>query len=223
MSPTKSSRVRSPRTEPKLVYLVRHGESQGQAAKRHGMDRRRDPRLLDAGLTKIGVDQAVAIPEKMGREAHENVQLVVSSPLTRALHTALLGFSTKPILIHYDLAELGSKVPENKPRNMKSVMKDLSDVVLGPIDYVSLQPDLWPPKANYNSRETKTKRVRAAFSWLYEQREEDVLAVVCHFGIIQAALGFALSPQNAEPISCHLYESGQLKIIPQNETCTRTN
>ena len=58
------------------------------------------------------------------------VQLVVSSPLTRALHSALLAFSGRPadskFIVHYFIRELGSAIPENRPRPIEHVLTDLS-------------------------------------------------------------------------------------------------
>ena len=114
MTPTKSCPtgiISTPQPQqgpPKRLYLIRHGESMGQAARRLGMNRRTDLRLVDAALTQRGMAQAEQL--LYYEEMQKQVELVVSSPLTRALHTAVLGFAEKPILIHYDLAELGCRV-----------------------------------------------------------------------------------------------------------------
>ena len=47
---------------PKRVWLIRHGESMGQAARSLGLDRRKDATLIDADLTQKGVQQAYGIP-----------------------------------------------------------------------------------------------------------------------------------------------------------------
>lgn len=218
MTPTKSSVPSAPRQrysrEPKLVYLIRHGESLGQAAKRNGMDRHRDARLIDAGLTQAGQNQAAAIgPRFLGRERFDGIELVVSSPMTRALHTALLAFSTKPVLIHYDLAEIGSRVPENTPRDIKCVLHELKPLVSAPIDYVSLQPENWPNVSDYSPKSTRIRRIQEAFRWLFHERPERVLAVVCHFCVIQSALDVPIRPINATPIACRLSHNGRLEIL----------
>ena len=48
--------------KPKRVWLIRHGESMGQAARSLGLDRRKDATLIDADLTQKGVQQAYGIP-----------------------------------------------------------------------------------------------------------------------------------------------------------------
>lgn len=68
------------------IYLIRHGQSEFNAAHKPG---EADPMIFDARLTKKGVAQA-----KQARiEARDlGIQLVISSPFSRALHTARLIF-----------------------------------------------------------------------------------------------------------------------------------
>lgn len=46
---------------PKTIYLIRHGQSLGQAAKALGWDRKTDKLLIDCGLTELGISQAYGI------------------------------------------------------------------------------------------------------------------------------------------------------------------
>lgn len=68
------------------VYLIRHGQSEFNAAHSEGAA---DPMIFDARLTEKGVAQA-----KQARAAvHDlGIQLVIASPLSRALQTARLIF-----------------------------------------------------------------------------------------------------------------------------------
>ncbi|MFV2001727.1 MAG: histidine phosphatase family protein [Paracoccaceae bacterium] len=64
------------------IYLIRHGQSEFNAAFRAGEP---DPMIFDAPLTELGVAQAKAARvavQKLG------IQTVIASPLTRALQTA---------------------------------------------------------------------------------------------------------------------------------------
>ena len=169
--------------------MIRHGESLGQVAHLHGLNRRTDSRLLDCNLTEKGSDQARAISNLLctstagqAQEPLQQIQLVVSSPLTRALHTSLLAFPDKPILVHYDLREVGiSKAPENIPRKMDVVLKDLhtplryrdEDLMF---DVVTHQPSDWP--RDYSPNVVKRDRIRKFFHWLYLERPEMNVAVV---------------------------------------------
>jgi hypothetical protein len=208
---------RNPNLPVKTIYLIRHGHSMGQAARMNGWDRKNDPRLLDCGLTEKGESEALGIPNLLSQEQYESIQLVVSSPLTRALKTALLGFPRKDILVNYDLREIGSRVPENKPRAIEDVMDDLGHLV-GPrpdcfmLDVTSLKPTDWPRDTSPNV--LKRDRVRKAFQFLYREREETSIAVCCHYNVICSAVVDSpqLRPENAVPISCVLFSNGDLVV-----------
>jgi broad specificity phosphatase PhoE len=199
----------------KKIFLIRHGQSLGQAAKLNGMDRNSDRRLLDCALTQKGESEALGIPRRMTKEERESIQLVVSSPLTRALQTALLAFPSTNILVHYDLREIGCKVPENTPRPMNAVLKDLSNLLTGRpedalVDIVSLQPRDWP--RDYSPSVVKRDRIRKVFHHLYHERDEICFAVVCHYNVIRSAVvdSAGLAPVNAIPLACHLYSNGDV-------------
>lgn len=208
---------RNPSLPFKTIYLIRHGHSEGQAAGLNGWDRSRDPRLLDCGLTRKGESEALDIPKRFSKDQFESIQLVISSPLTRALKTALLGFPQKGILVHYDLREIGSRVPENQPRAMDKVIGELGHLVIHRpedlmLDVTSLQPPDWPRDVSPNV--LKRERIRKVFQFLYQAREETCMAVCCHYNVIRSALvdNAQLRPVNAVPINCHLYSNGDLVL-----------
>ena len=105
----------------RTVYLIRHGQSQGQVSK----NRQTDPSLTDCGLTETGREQARNIVHWFPTRAdYERIDWVLSSPLTRAIETAVLAFpNNRPILCHYDLREIGNTtIPENIPRRTRDVV-----------------------------------------------------------------------------------------------------
>jgi phosphohistidine phosphatase SixA len=125
--------VLNPNLPSKRIFLIRHGESIAQAAAKSkcGWDPKTDRRLIDCGLTSKGATQAQqGIRTLLSSQDLASIELVVSSPLTRALHTALLAFPDKNILVGYDLREIGSKVPENTPRKMEDVLKDSTALLM---------------------------------------------------------------------------------------------
>ena len=214
MTPTKAPSPyllnvsRTTTTTTKQIYLIRHGESMGQAARRLHMDRRRDQRLRDCGLTSKGVRQATAV-----ETSRPPVDIVISSPLTRALHSAMLGFVGIPIVIHNDLAELGSKVPENTPRPIAEVLRELKQDISSTIDAITYQPEGWPHTNIYESHTNKEHAVLRAMKTL-AQRPEDVIAVVCHFHVIQTILqDVTLRPVNATILPCILFQDGRVKLM----------
>ena len=201
----------------KRIYMIRHGQSQGQAAAKNGLDRKNDPSLLDCNLTPRGRSEALGLQKIFSEDEMASIQLVVSSPLTRALHTSLIGFPAKNILVHFDLREIGQKAPENTPRDMNKVLQDL-EIPLSErdqsltLDVTSLQPPDWP--RDYSPAVVKKDRIRKVFEWLYNEREECTIAVVAHYNVIRSAVidGGMLRPINATPINCSLYSNGELRI-----------
>jgi broad specificity phosphatase PhoE len=186
-------------------------------AKKRGMDRKNDPRLRDCGLTPKGEQEAAQIPALLGHAGLESVQLVVSSPLTRALQTSLIAFPSKKILVHFHLREVGSKVPENTPRSMEAVLRDLSSFLSSRqegllLDVTTLQPTDWP--RDYCPPVIMMERIRKAFQRIYHECEETVIAVVCHYNVIRSAVVGRkdLRPSNATPIRCTLFSNGDLVL-----------
>jgi broad specificity phosphatase PhoE len=172
-------------------------------------------------LTRKGRAQASALPALFSSaEELDSIELVVSSPLTRALHTSLLAFPNKNIIVNYDLRELGTGVPQNIPRKTEDV-KDLErplrdrDESLW-LDADSLRPTDWPDLSPSGSSPNKggDERIQRALQWLYKQREESTIAVVCHYNVIRRAVqdGQFLRPANATPIRCYLRPSGELVV-----------
>jgi glucosyl-3-phosphoglycerate phosphatase len=75
------------------VYLIRHGQSEFNAAPHHGQD----PMIFDAPLTELGQAQAMRVREEV---KGLGIKHVISSPLTRAIQTALTIFEgSAPITI----------------------------------------------------------------------------------------------------------------------------
>ena len=209
---------------PKTIYLIRHGHSEGQAAKQKGLDRRSHASLVDCGLTRSGIQQACDIGsllQRMNGGTLPPIELVISSPLTRAVQTAILGFQRycsppPPFLIHYGLREIGSSLPENVPRgDIDSVMRYIQERhILAnelQIDSISLRPPHWPLQQLDSQHTSKAERIRLIFSWIATERPEQNIAVVCHYNVIRSALGSDARPKNALPIRCQLSSDGTLE------------
>ena len=67
---------------PRVVHLIRHGQSTFNA---HYSATGVDPLHFDARLTELGRQQVAAARERLARQAYE---VVLASPLTRAIETA---------------------------------------------------------------------------------------------------------------------------------------
>ena len=197
---------------PQLVVLLRHGESLAQA--RQGS--RKDPALLDCGLSPRGRAQARAVDAS----AFPPAELVVSSPLARALLTAsTVRFGERPpaaIVVHPALRELGSGIPENRPRPVAEQLRAEPALAGAPIDF-GLLPPSWPSEEDAAARGAAAngpERLAAALAWL-RARPERVVWVVCHHNVIQALV--AANPANARlervpncvPVACALRDGAR--------------
>lgn len=202
----------------KTVFLIRHGQSLGQTVSPER--RKQDPTLTDCALSSLGIQQAHDIPRFLATAP--KIELVLTSPLTRAIQTTIIAFSDKPVVVHYDLRELGSPIPENTPRKIKHVLNDLR---INPqnlqLDVDTFLPNYWPQHHNASPRVVRRDRIRAVFRWLATARMEQSIAVVCHYHVIRAALWNPytslgppdLSPENAVPIQCELSADGRLRVV----------
>lgn len=81
----------------KTIHFIRHAQSEHNARVLNAPDEeaiRMDPALRDAPLTPLGHRQALALGEEVA--ALHEVELVVTSPLTRAAQTTLAAFARHP-------------------------------------------------------------------------------------------------------------------------------
>lgn len=192
--------------QPQRIILVRHGESKGQASRSSGI-LRTDPSLRDCGITRKGVIQARALIEEL---EDLNPDLVVCSPLKRAIQTALIAFPDADRLIMYpSLSEQGSKLPENQPRPLSQLTRD-SDLACIPafstID-LSQMPTSWP-----EGHDPRRQNACSILPWL-ESRPEKTIVIVCHMNTILDLIRQSdlrkLHPriENCRPIECVLSDS----------------
>ena len=204
----------------KRIMLVRHGESEGQAWRQLGMTSRKDRRLLDAKLTRKGCKQATdcgRLHWKHGKQP----ELIVMSPLTRAIETACLmfpkgsAFEGKPgrMLIHPDTAEVGTGIPENQGRTWDVLSNDgaLSCLPIFHSIDTSMLPDAWPESTKKMSYGDKNK---ALLHWLAAQPENDIVMVChCNFILSFTSLTGQGHVSNCSAVMRHLTnQGGELKL-----------
>ena len=176
-----------------------------------GLNRKTDPTLLDAGLTKKGKSQASSIPALMDVG---DVDIVVISPLTRAFHTAILAFGNStdvPVILNYDIREIGSGLPENRGRATRTVLRELSvgEDLIGRLSGVR---EDWPDaEEGGGGRGNKAERIRGAMKEI-AGLEAGTIAVVCHHNVIQSILGPVVKPKNATPILCEIDVNGVVRV-----------
>ena len=70
------------------IHLVRHAQAE------HNVEE--DYSILDAPLTQLGREQAAKLNKDTVQNIQQTAELLIASPLTRTLQTAIFGF---PVLI----------------------------------------------------------------------------------------------------------------------------
>jgi broad specificity phosphatase PhoE len=172
---------------PVLIHLVRHGESEHNVTK--------DRSQYDPSLTKRGFEQASQLNKDFPRQ--DQVALVLTSPLRRAVQTALAGFGT--------ILDKSSPRPEGNPGIEKGAMLEIyPDIQPGDnlpsetgsdreilekefpgLDFSTLYPT-WPskisPSDNRAGNETgrRVRRHLAALSKDLEGNERSDIVLVTH-------------------------------------------
>lgn len=152
---------------------------------------------LDAKLSRQGHGQARDIARQLASgggagdasspsalwQALRAVELVVVSPLTRALQTACCIFQhvAVPIVCHPAVAEIG-KIPENQARSLKMLRRD-KDLSALPrfhsVDFSLIEAleDCWPMRRQELPRQSAS---RVFLRWLVARPERNVVLVSHH-------------------------------------------
>lgn len=192
----------------KTIVFIRHAESIYNIDLRSKREKRSDLSLQDACLTNLGRLQAEHLAFRL-REICPNkdlndFQLIVSSPLTRALQTAAVTFRSRTdrkIIYHPMFAEKVNSYSDTE-RDL-DVCKECH-VELQQFDWYESRsrrcrlpngdplPSRWSMKTSqsgsgqrypYEDGETTKDRVKRCWQWLSD-RDEQFIAIVTHSGII---------------------------------------
>jgi broad specificity phosphatase PhoE len=210
------------------IYVVRHGHGYHQEAKSANAA---DPRLRDAHLTIQGELQSVILRQKFTDTEMNGIGVIVTSPLRRAIHTALLTFSNIIDKRFYTGADVEGQdglgledgvdlvidpnlqETDTATWNMGSTMQDLKSQWPN-LDYPLLKSP-WPSKTGpFDPREVKT-RAQYARNDLWARTNvldgaplrKDIV-VITHGGFIQdlaeGVASAALELGNAERIKLNI-------------------
>jgi glucosyl-3-phosphoglycerate phosphatase len=190
--PGEPLRVRAGRSR---LYVMRHGHSLFQETYEvTGVD----PGIEDAGLSERGRAQVQAVAERVARL---ELDLVVTSPFTRALDTALgvVGESDTPIHVDAlvrerlgDACDIGRPASELALAYPKLEFRQLEDVWWS----TDGEPD--ERGVPIEPRAALDARVAAFEDWLATREEQSIL-LVSHAGFIRGLAGI-------EPDNCALYD-----------------
>jgi broad specificity phosphatase PhoE/tRNA U38,U39,U40 pseudouridine synthase TruA len=203
----------------KTIIFIRHGESLGQTARARGLSRK-DSSLLDADLSPKGQRQAKDLKKDLLIQQYLcDIDLVIISPLTRALRTATLGFkhlSEKvPFVCYPGLKERNNNkkkvLPENIARPIEKIVKENKMLQRVSFDLIPLN---WPPDSSSYTLDRFN-------DWLLA-RPETTIVVVCHLNIIRTLVPrYDQTISNCTPILCSLDERNSFQLFTKKSGETK--
>ena len=188
----------------KTIYFMRHAESNAQICRKREID---SPSLLDCYITRLGVIQATSA----WYDKNNLPELIVVSPLTRAIQTAIIAFDNIdiPIICHPYLKEVGgSKLPENHFRGVVNLLNDKNLQSYSLFDKIdlSLITSEWCNSYEANNAPRKVTYLSdKLLKWLLERPEKRILCVT-HYNVIKNILGGVEEINNTKIFTCLLYE-----------------
>lgn len=163
----------------KFLWLVRHGESQGNLEQRiQGWD--------DAPLTELGRQQARLVAERLRQE--EAISLVVSSPLHRAAETAKIIAQTLGVTIRFD-----ERLNEYNFGPLNGMTRDDIARHYPQVPAAWKANEFWEALPGEEGDPAFEARVRSIMDDIItEMAEETAIAVVTHGGTLNACLRSSL-------------------------------
>jgi broad specificity phosphatase PhoE len=145
------------------------------------LNQMKDDDCMDAPLTKLGHEQGQAVFEKFHSLYHKHIQLVVSSPLSRAIQTANLAIPSHPNRVCYEhVREINGWLLNSKRKPRRELAQHFPEWNFDELEH---DDDV------YWTEELETEadcgeRGYQTLSWLLERSEERVF-MVAHGGILR--------------------------------------
>ena len=160
----------------KYLYLIRHGKAlHNELFEKMGVNAFRIKDTIDSSLTKQGHEQSIHLGQTW--EIKDEIELVLVSPLTRALETAVNIFGNNtPIVCQEFLREypIGEDTC-NKRSDTNLLIKNFPTI---DFSHIHLQTDtLWNHKRE--SIKELDKRIQTMISYI-KNRPENKIAIVGH-------------------------------------------
>ncbi|WIA29844.1 hypothetical protein OEZ86_012314 [Tetradesmus obliquus] len=178
----------------KIVHLMRHGVTEMNvylSTNRYGSKGFRDPLLYDTRLTEKGKLGAMSAAARI-RKLRPQPELLVVSPLTRALQTASLAFGEQPgcpvlvellwrerLYLSSDVGRPGQQLAQEFPHFEFDHLPDVWWHTETPHDSLAIHEE---PEDVFN------QRMQQLQAWL-AARPERCIAVVSHWACLQALTG----------------------------------
>eukprot|EP00793_Prasinoderma_coloniale_P004434 PRCOL_00000194-RA len=210
-----------PQPRKKTVTLVRHGQTEMNLYLQDFHERNSaaaadrelpfvDPGLRDTRLTPAGEAQAAALADVLATREPQP-ELIVASPLRRALLTAHLAYGALPDVRrrveplaterHWHASDTGSAAEE---------LRELFPCGSWDVGHLEGREPWWPlePETDGEFEE----RMRRLGLWLLARPEEHI-ALVCHWGVINAVTR-GYDPLNCEVIHTTLTAEEGFTVVP---------
>lgn len=180
----------------KTIHLMRHGVTEmneylGRTPHPFGTLRFKDPLLYDTRLTARGQSEAARAAARVAR-LKQRPELLVVSPLTRALQTATIAFGDQPPCpVHVEplwreRLYLSSDVGRH-PEQLQQEYPHLSLDHLPAVWWHTHTPDD-PLAIHPEPEDVFSQRMQQLQQWI-AARPERCIAVVSHWGVLQALTG----------------------------------
>ncbi|CAN8311871.1 unnamed protein product [Cochlearia groenlandica] len=207
----------------KIIHLVRHGLAQHNVDGDIDRNALLSPHLFDAKLTNHGHQQVKNLREQVVSKGILNrVELVVTSPLTRAMQTAVGVFGNEdkqpngsiisPPILALDVARDRNGLRPADNRRKVSEYKTLFPT----IDFSQMESEediLWNPHVR-ESEEEMSARGLEFMTWLWKRPEKEV-AIVSH-GIVLQHMLYVFANDRSKPVSDDLYKrftNGEIRTV----------
>eukprot|EP00798_Chlamydomonas_sp_ICE-L_P015009 gene15009-21077_t len=203
-----------------VIHAMRHGRTEmNEFLARYPEDTPgwKDPMLCDTCLTPKGKEGARAAASK-ALSLHPKPEVLVVSPLTRALQTANLAFGAMDVPIVVEALARERVWHSADVGQSPQVLKQTWPAPRHSFDHL---PEIWwsnggsedPKYVELESRENFSKRVKVFRKWLMD-RPESVIAVVAHWGVLLELTGRDF--ENCELQSFKLLHNGMVEPV-QND------
>ena len=193
----------------KTLYLIRHGVAQHNVLfESFGKRVFFDERYYDTHLTCEGHGQSFKLGEELGKRDYNDIDLVLTSSLTRTLETThnIIKDFKKPIIALDILKEYPQGLQTINKRGLKTELEVLFPI----IDFSHLKSErdfMWNP-ARVETMDELNSRING-FKKFISGRDEKKIAVVGHSSFIgqfkDNHIGL-LENGDKELLHCHPYE-----------------
>ncbi|GKY90437.1 hypothetical protein MPSEU_000017500 [Mayamaea pseudoterrestris] len=176
----------------KDLWILRHGQAMhnpiAEAKRAAGcsheefLQQMKDDDVLDAPLTELGVKQAQAVHSAYHALYHEQVQLVVSSPLSRAIETANHAIPNHENRVVYEhVREINGWLLNAKRKRKQDLMKQFPAWSLDELEH---EEDVYWTE-ELETEADCSERGYQTLSWLMHDRPETSVFMVAHGGILR--------------------------------------